>query len=592
MLCATTISPGVELRSQADVVVPRIAYIPVVLAAAVNEAPTTLGIADSTLYTLSDKDLTATLEHLQAMGVTDIRIGIPWVYMQPANSRETVWTDMDRVVAAAEAHNMNIVGAITGTPPWAGFPLNGHSDPEDYAAFAGAVAARYNGANGLGEIDDYEIWNEPNGALFYNPVSASAYTAMLNAAYPAIHQANPDAVVIAGVLGSVRTISGLSEAPQSFVAKMYANGAQFDALSFHPYQYTLPFSKGQSVDNSPVNQAEAIRALMIANGDADKKIWVTEYGLPTNFPISAAQQAAFIHDFVLSWQSVDGAGPIFVYTTRDSHSGGFDDEQNFGIFYTNWKPKRAVATISTLITALQDGSWVDDDFDVTPYAQNTFLDQFVIVARQFINLTLIVPRALFQLAVSAVTVLTQAVVDGVKSVVTQVAGGFSAATVTAAAAPTALSHRGAEAQVASDETAALPQRDPEVRVAAAAAPVEGSAKPDGVAPKWSPGEQPPGATTAVGELAEADLDDVEPAVAQDDPDATHSDDRPAVAPTSTGEGADVDTVAPAKPAEVDRDNAKGVSKLKLPRLKSLLGGQKKNHRDAGADSAPPSAAAE
>lgn len=384
--------------------------IPVVLTGAVDEAPTTLGVADSTLYALSDADIDITLDRLKNMGVNDIRIAVPWVYVQPQDNENYNWAKMDYVVHAASERGMNIVGVISGTPTWAGFPLNGHSAPADYARFAGAVAGRYNDTSTIGAINDYEIWNEPNGALFYNPVDAAAYTRMLQAAYPAIKANNPDAVVIAGVLGAVKTISGLSLAPQRFLAQMYDAGAEgyFDALSYHPYHYTLPFSLGTGITNSPLEQVKALRALMDANGDADLKIWATEYGLPTNWPITQTQQAAFIHDFVVSWQNVAGAGPMFIYTARDSYTGGFDDEQNFGLFTTNWTPKEAVATIEELIHELATGTL--QPFDVAPYANK--VDVFgaaVILIRQFINLVAIVPKALFQLANSAVTVITRAI---------------------------------------------------------------------------------------------------------------------------------------------------------------------------------------
>ncbi|MCX2931337.1 cellulase family glycosylhydrolase [Mycobacterium sp. CVI_P3] len=384
--------------------------IPVVLMGAVDEAPTTLGIADSTLYTLLEQDIDVTLDHLKDLGVNAIRIAVPWVYIEPKDNEDYNWSKMDYVVHAASERGMNIVGVITGTPTWAGFPLNGHSNPTDYAQFAAAVAARYNDASSIGAIDDYEIWNEPNGALFYNPVDAKAYTRMLQAAYPVIKANNPNAEVIAGVLGAVVTVPGLSLAPEAFVRQMYNAGAQgyFDALSYHPYNYTLPFSMGQTQANSPLKQVQAIRALMVANGDADLKIWATEYGLPTNFPVDQQEQAAFIHDFVVAWQDVEGAGPMFIYTTRDSNTGGFDDEENFGLFKTDWTPKKAAVTVEELIQQLESGNL--QPFDVTPYANNTsFLESAVIVIRQIINLALIVPKALYRLAVSAVTVITEAI---------------------------------------------------------------------------------------------------------------------------------------------------------------------------------------
>jgi hypothetical protein len=99
---------------------------------------------------------------------------------------------------------------------------------------------------------------------------------------------------------------------------------------------------------------------------------------------------------------------MFIYTTRDSYTGGFDDEQNFGLFKTNWTPKEAVATVEELIQQLASGNL--QPFDVTPYANKVdFFGAALIIIRQFINLVAIVPRAIFQLANSAVTAIAHAI---------------------------------------------------------------------------------------------------------------------------------------------------------------------------------------
>ena len=393
--------------------------------AGIVQSPATLGVADSDLYTMSDAEIDKTLTKLAELGVTDIRVAVPWVYMEKRNDQYD-WTKMDYVVQTANAKGINVVGVITATPTWAGFPLNGHSDPQEYAEFAGAVADRYDGvvdtdAHGdqtHGKISAYEIWNEPNGALFYNPVSASSYTAMLKAASPMIRDADPDAVVIAGVLGSVITIPGLSQNPVSFFREMYENGAAdyFDALSYHPYNHTMPFSQGAGLANSPLNQVNALRALMVQyEGEGTtKKIWITEYGVPTNGPVTEQHQADFIRDLVVAWQNVEGAGPIFIYSTRDINSGGFDDEENFGIFYSDWDEKSVVQTIRDLYADFAD------DGELTPFQaaipKISDFQQLLMLGRQLISFLLIIPRAVVQFAVSAVTALVRAVVDTVGAV--------------------------------------------------------------------------------------------------------------------------------------------------------------------------------
>ena len=417
-------------------------HVPVILTAAIADSSTTLGISDPGLYQLSPTEIATTLDTLKALGVTDIRVSVPWAAVQPYNASTYDWSKLDAVIDAANARDMGVLGVISATPSWAGALLVGHPDPTDYATFASAVATRYQG-----KISAYEVWNEPNGVTFWSPPDAASYTELLKAAYPAIKAADPSATVIAGVLGAVSTVPGVTLNPVTFVTQMYADGAHgfFDALSYHPYQYTTPFSLG-TVADSPLMQTEAIRALMAAAGDGSLKLWATEYGLPTTWGISDAQQAGFIHDFVVAWQQIEGAGPMFIHTTRDTATGAFGAEDNFGIFTTDWTEKPAAETIAELTADLADGSVAP--FDVTPYLpQNGFLQAVGIFAGQIIEQLLVGPR-----------LVIQAVCDFVKSVVQVLTGRNSAAAAatvrSAAAAPNTTTVTGRSARTITKPAAA------------------------------------------------------------------------------------------------------------------------------------------
>ena len=219
------------------------------------------------------------------------------------------------------------------------------ADPAQYGEFAGLVAERY-----AGKVGAYEIWNEPNAYIFYAPEPDPAgYTELLKAAYPAIKAADPDAIVVGGVLGAVTTYENLTMNPITFVEGIYqaGGGDYFDALSYHPYQYTLPFSQGGWHPDSPINQLAAMHDVMVANGDTEKLIWASEYGEPSNVA-GEANQAAFLQDMVTTWRTLDYTGPTFVWTLQDRNTGGADPEDNFGVIRTDgsWKP--AAYTIQQL----------------------------------------------------------------------------------------------------------------------------------------------------------------------------------------------------------------------------------------------------
>ncbi|MCJ0978374.1 glycoside hydrolase family 5 protein [Rhodococcus sp. ARC_M12] len=312
--------------------------------------PPGVGISDGGgLLWASDAELDTTVQFLNAMGVTSMRIAIPWSTVEYTQN-QLDWTAVDRVVNKLRAANVSMLGIIAYTPPWATSPANQPintrpASPAAFGAFAGKVAARYKG-----KVADYEIWNEPNGSMFYGPQpDAAGYTALLKAAYPKIKAADSAATVVGGVLGAAEQAWGIVN-PVDFTNQMYAAGAagSFDALSYHPYQYSLKFSEGPYVDHSPARQVMDMRAAMVANGDGSKKIWATEYGVPTS-AVSGDQQNAMITDFIQKWRELPYTGPIFLYTMRDKATGSNDPEDTFGLLESNWGAKPALWGVMGLL---------------------------------------------------------------------------------------------------------------------------------------------------------------------------------------------------------------------------------------------------
>ncbi|WP_237568661.1 cellulase family glycosylhydrolase [Mycolicibacterium lacusdiani] len=307
--------------------------------AAIDESNTTIGIADSDLYFESYDQIDAALDEMQAMGVNTVRIGIPWAGINPVEGYYD-WSQSDYLINAADERGMGILAVITTTPTYQQNGSGIYSEPIDpaaYGEFAGLAAERY-----AGQVGAYEIWNEPNAAPFYGPAPDPAgYTELLKAAYTSIKAADPDATVVGGVVGSTITYGNFTLNPVDFVDQMYDAGAQgyFDALSFHPYQYTMPFSTGGYHPDSPLNQLDDIHDLMVTNGDGDKLIWASEYGQPTAVS-SEAEQAAYLEDMLTTWREIGYTGPAFVYTLEDDLTGSTDPEATFGLIRSDgtWKP--------------------------------------------------------------------------------------------------------------------------------------------------------------------------------------------------------------------------------------------------------------
>src|SRR6185369_5212356 len=164
---------------------------------------------------------------------------------------------------------------------------------------------------------------------------------------------------------------------------MYANGAKgyFDALSYHPYNYSKTFAEQNPSFISPLQMLLKMRQTMLANGDDLVKIWASEYGLPTSLNADQAQayqnQLKFISDFLNVWGDgltdaqlaqlppeyqelaatwKDWVGPAFIYSLRDRLGQEMTEQGSFGLYYFDettgeWKLKPAGQWIKDLIAS-------------------------------------------------------------------------------------------------------------------------------------------------------------------------------------------------------------------------------------------------
>lgn len=316
------------------------------------ETPHVLGYSTGASVLWGEQEsVQRTMDAVRDGGATSVRVDVSWTFAEPYRGQFD-WAPSDKVIDAAVASGLTILATITNTPTWAAIGRSSlHTtaprDPEEYAAFAGAVAERYRG-----RVEAYEVWNEPNGRIFFAPdPDPVLYTAMLRAAYRTIKAADPDAVVVAGATGNTASAEGLVDSNE-FVAAMYAAGAQgsFDALSHHPYDFGMPIGDATVYPNSPMQQMIRMHRAMELRGDGEKKIWITEYGAPTT-AVDPDTQADLIVGSVHQWSEVSFGGPFFVYTLRDADSSSTDSESQFGVLRDSFEAKPAYNRLSDLAAA-------------------------------------------------------------------------------------------------------------------------------------------------------------------------------------------------------------------------------------------------
>jgi hypothetical protein len=245
-------------------------------------------------------DTQANIGHIKKLGLGWVKLQMPWKEVEPKQGAYD-WTAWDATIDAYAAADVKVLLSIPRAPDWARPAEDDKSvegppaDPATYARFVGLAAGRYRG-----KVQAIEVWKEQN-VWYYaggkGRVSATAYVGLLQATYRAIKAADQDMVVISGGPTTAGNVADMAVDDIEYLQQMYAAGAKgyFDALGAHPAGTNCPaladwrtFENPTAAFRAPFEQRhhswcflgtmEPYREVMVTNGDADKAIWVTEFG--------------------------------------------------------------------------------------------------------------------------------------------------------------------------------------------------------------------------------------------------------------------------------------------------------------------------
>ncbi|MCS7059911.1 MAG: O-antigen ligase family protein [Anaerolineae bacterium] len=251
-----------------------------------------LGV-NAALEQYDDLTLDKRLADLRARGIESVRQVFRWSDLEPQRGMFD-WRASDRILAALQRHNMRVLVVFYTTPAWARLPsgsdqfLPGETqppaDPNDFARFAGAFAARYEEQpSDRSPILAYQIWDEPNllSAWGDNLANPELYLKMLRGARRAIHAVNPNALIALAALAPTVERGFVNPAAQLYLRRLYELGGRdaFDIVAAKPYGFDFP-PEDRRVDAGLLNFSHVVllREEMIAHGDADKAIWFTQFG--------------------------------------------------------------------------------------------------------------------------------------------------------------------------------------------------------------------------------------------------------------------------------------------------------------------------
>jgi len=292
-------------------------------------------------------DIPRTFDLMSKAGIKWLRDEISWGACERTKGEIQIPEHHDRYMRAAVEH---------GVTPYIIFDYgnalydegNAPASPEAQEAFGEYCYALVDHFKDV--CKHWEIYNEPNISFWRPKPDADAYARLMKVAYEAAKRADPDCTVV-GVCTAGTDLA--------YIEKVLKQGgmAYMDALSIHPYRY--PRSPEKS---GFVREITRAHELMARYGGADKKIWLTEIGWPTqDDPRGVSEEVS--GNYLIRMMVQAYAQPFVERVIwYDFQNDGFQrdyNEHNFGLIkWQTFQPKQNYVACKMLTEHLTDAKFV------------------------------------------------------------------------------------------------------------------------------------------------------------------------------------------------------------------------------------------
>ena len=219
-----------------------------------------------------------------------------WKQIEGKAKGQFDWSEADRVVKATNDAGLKIIARTDFQPDWARKD-GAHNGPpdnyQDYWDFLTAFITRYKPGSSYGSVDAVEVWNEVNLTREWGdqPISrqqAGDYIRLLTGAYQAAHKANPNITVISAGLSptGVRNASAWDDVEylQWLFDAGLKGGLNYDALGAHGNtqapEVDVPLNSLAAFQHPSFyfRRIEQLREVQVAAGDANRQVWLLEFG--------------------------------------------------------------------------------------------------------------------------------------------------------------------------------------------------------------------------------------------------------------------------------------------------------------------------
>lgn len=242
------------------------------------------------------------------------------------------FTHLDGYMKAVQDMDIEVVGMLGYNNPLymdsgTGNGPDSKGNIDGYAQYAKNMAMHFP------DLENIELWNEPNIFFWYNP-NARDYGYTAEVAYNEIKRVNPDVDVM---------ICSVASGDAKFMHDAMEDGlwANCDTISYHPYV------RPSTVDEAMDVVIQQCQGSIMANGGWKVPI-CSEIGWPSNgtgMGITKEQQAHEYAKVFLVEQSY-GVPITIIHNTFDTawEGSSIDPESFYGIVYPDFSPKPSYYT--------------------------------------------------------------------------------------------------------------------------------------------------------------------------------------------------------------------------------------------------------
>jgi polysaccharide biosynthesis protein PslG len=317
-----------------------------------------------------------------------VRQQVSWQDLQGIN-RLFAWGELDKVVDSAQKNKEKLILSIAKSPKWASPNTTGGmpDNPFDFGNLMYMMARHYKG-----KVYAYELWNEENlQGETGGTVNVAKYVDLLKQGYSGVKWGDPTAIVMYGALtptGVNNPAIAIDDVEYLKASYAYQGGViknYFDVLAAHPGSNNntpdqlypdnpgtghcpakYASQEGTCWRNHPsyyFRRIEQQYAVMNANGDGNKQMWLTEFGwdsvpngpAPNGYEyaelISPQQQADYlVRAFQKGKNDYPWMGVMSVWNLNFATLGlpSTDEKVGWAVLNADWSPRPSFTALKNM----------------------------------------------------------------------------------------------------------------------------------------------------------------------------------------------------------------------------------------------------